>query len=145
MKHSEIRKLISEAVAEVISEAKSDEEKPYYTPEQKRQFKDKIRKFNGYSDTIARSDIVAVYKDIKSIVEFAENHIADASGEWFDDVTTTRHIKRLKESMKVFEKTASESIKLQQRLESAYEDIGETLSKYYIIVSSNDNNYDFTI
>ena len=42
-------------------------------------------------------------------------------------------MKQLKESFKVFEKTAGEVHTLQQRLESAYEDMGGTLNKYYKI------------
>ena len=42
-------------------------------------------------------------------------------------------MKQLGESFKVFEKTAKEISTLQQRLESAYEDIGNTLGKYYDI------------
>jgi len=42
-------------------------------------------------------------------------------------------MKQLKEAYKVFEKTANEVHTLQQRLESAYEDMGGTLNKYYKI------------
>ncbi len=42
-------------------------------------------------------------------------------------------MKQLKEAFKVFEKTAGEVHTLQQRLESAYEDMGGTLNKYYKI------------
>ena len=50
---------------------------------------------------------------------------------WFDDVTVNRHMKSLKESYKIFEKTTNEIMSSQQRLESAYEDIAEVLGKYY--------------
>ena len=42
-------------------------------------------------------------------------------------------MKHLNDSVKLFEKTAKEISVLQQRLESSYEDIGSTLSKYYAI------------
>ena len=40
-------------------------------------------------------------------------------------------MKQLKEAYKVFEKTSTEMDGLQQRLESAYEDMGTVLNKYY--------------
>jgi hypothetical protein len=42
-------------------------------------------------------------------------------------------MKQLGEAYKVFAKTANEVHTLQQRLESAYEDMGGTLNKYYKI------------
>jgi hypothetical protein len=42
-------------------------------------------------------------------------------------------MKQMNEAMKVFEKTSGEMSGLQQRLESAYEDMGGTLNKYYKI------------
>ena len=39
----------------------------------------------------------------------------------------------MNEAMKVFEKTAGEMSGLQQRLESAYEDMGTVLNRYYKI------------
>jgi hypothetical protein len=40
-------------------------------------------------------------------------------------------MKTLKESYKIFEKTATEMNALQPRLSAAYEDIAEVLQKYY--------------
>ena len=73
------------------------------------------------------------YKNIKKIVEFASKNIVDESGDWFDGVTLSRHTRKMNESFKVFEKTVMEITKLQQRLESVYEEIGETLGRYYEI------------
>jgi hypothetical protein len=53
--------------------------------------------------------------------------------DWFDANTVNRHMKHLGEAYKIFEKTSQEMSVLQQRLESAYEDIGSTLGKYYDI------------
>ena len=65
--------------------------------------------------------------------EVAEALTLQESEHWFDNVTTGRHMKQLKEAYKVFSKTANEVQTLQQRLESAYEDMGTTLNKYYKI------------
>lgn len=142
MKINEFRKLVSEAVHKVLAEGvndhSNDEASVTYSPEQKQQYIESIARFNEYGNSIYRkSDISDSYKAINSIVEFACQNLVEESGEWFDNVTTGRHAKRLKESMKVFEKTANEVMKLQQRLESAYEDIGETLGKYYKITDNS--------
>ena len=132
----ELKKMIAKAVNEVLKEGITEKQPkdPILTPEEKRAFKEQVSRFNEYGEAIYRqNNIREAYKNIKSIVEFASKHIVEESGDWFDQVTLGRHSKKLKESMKVFEKTVAESIKLQQRLESAYEDIGETLNKYYEI------------
>ena len=74
-----------------------------------------------------------VTKTLQSVVEQAEKVTISESEHWFDNVTTSRHMKQLGEAYKVFEKTAKEVHTLQQRLESAYEDMGGTLNKYYKI------------
>ena len=51
----------------------------------------------------------------------------------FDGITVGRHVKRMNESFKIFEKTLREVHTLQQRLESTYDEIGEVLGKYYEI------------
>jgi hypothetical protein len=50
---------------------------------------------------------------------------------WFDGVTVQRHMKQLKEAYKILQKTAGELRQSQQRFESAYDDIGTVLGKYY--------------
>lgn len=130
-----IKKLISETVKDVLNEATEDQRQTLkFTSEQQREFFESIKRFNEHSSNIyRRNNILDSYKQIKSIVEFASQHLVEESGEWFDNMTAGRHSRRLKESFKVFEKTVSEVMRLQQRLESAYDDIGETLNKYYEI------------
>ena len=67
------------------------------------------------------------------LIEAASQLTLAETEDWFDGVTVGRHMKHLGESYKIFEKTAQEMSTLQQRLESAYEDIGGTLNKYYDI------------
>ena len=45
-------------------------------------------------------------------------------------------MKQLKEAFKVFEKTATEMNTMQQRLESAYDDMGVVLNRYYQVNNS---------
>lgn len=137
MPMSELRKIIASAVSEVINEGinqDKEQERPRLTPEEKQQYLEAIGRFNEYGKQIYRStDMKEAASRIKKIVEFASTNIVDESGDWFDKVTLSRHSKKMQESVKLFEKTAQEITQLQQRLESVYEEIGETLGKYYEI------------
>ena len=72
-------------------------------------------------------------------MERAEKVTMQASEHWFDNMTVSRHMKQMNEAMKVFEKTAGEVHGLQQRLESAYEDMGSVLNKYYKVNEALDS------
>ena len=85
-------------------------------------------------DNIYRnSSLREITEELGHIVKVAESLTIQESEHWFDNVTTSRHMKQLREAYKVFEKTAGEVHTLQQRLESAYEDMGGVLNKYYRI------------
>jgi hypothetical protein len=135
----ELRKIIESSVAEVLNEnvggeKEEQEQSPILTPEEKKQYVEAISQFNEYGKSIyRRNELKKSFHEIKKIVEFASKNIVDESGDWFDKVTLNRHSKKLNESLKIFEKTAQEMTQLQQRLESVYEEIGETLGKYYDI------------
>jgi hypothetical protein len=136
---SELKSMIKKSVKEVMNPVEKvgppkTQEEPLLTPEQKKEFIESVSRFNEYGNAIYRgNNLKEAYKNIKKVVEFASKHITEQSGDWFDTVTLGRHSKKLKESMKIFEKTTAEMIKLQQRLESTYEDMGQTLGKYYEI------------
>ena len=135
---SELKKIINSVVSDVINENidqdKEEKEEVKLTPEQKQQYIESISKFNEYGKSIYRSDEVSeTFNRIKELVEFASKNIVDESGDWFDKVTLTRHSKKMQESLKIFEKTATEMTQLQQRLEAVYEEIGQTLGRYYKI------------
>ncbi|WWT39310.1 hypothetical protein [Microcystis phage Mel-JY01] len=134
------QKIVQEVVREVIAENVSgkknedDASKPVFTPEQKRAYLEAISRFNEYGSSVYReNNLKEITEQMRKMVEFASHNITEESGEWFDGVTIGRHTKKLSESFKLFEKTANEMYTLQQRLESVYEEIGETLGKYYEI------------
>jgi len=77
-----------------------------------------------------------VTKTLQSVVEQAEKVTLSETEHWFDTVTTSRHMKQMNEAFKVFEKTSTEIGGLQQRLESAYDDMGTVLNRYYKIGES---------
>ena len=102
------------------------------TSEQKKAFTEAVGNYHTMGDNIYRnSSLREITEELGHIVKIAESLTLQESEHWFDNVTTTRHMKQLKEAYKVFEKTAGEVHTLQQRLESAYEDMGTVLNRYY--------------
>ena len=135
-KKKKISKMVSETVKRILREEEQPEQEkePSLTPEQKQLYIELIGKYNQYGESIYRQGkLKETYKNIKKIVEFASKNIVDESGDWFDGVTLSRHSRKMNESFKIFEKTVMEITKLQQRLETVYEEIGETLGRYYEI------------
>ena len=103
---------------------------------QKRAFLEAVYNFAGHSNNIYRpADLKETSKALGQMIEAASALTLHETEDWFDNVTVGRHMKHLGEAHKIFEKTAHEIGVLQQRLESAYEDIGGTLSKYYDVNS----------
>ena len=127
----ELSQMISDAVEEVMRERFSVKK---LTPEQKQKYLDAISYYKIHDEIIYRSTKLKESVDlIKSLVEFASKNMIEESGDWFEGVSQTRNSKALKESIKVFEKTANKIIKMQQTLESIYEHIGRSLGKFYNI------------
>jgi hypothetical protein len=101
---------------------------------EKAAFLQEVSKFNEYGSQIYRTEgLREAAKAINNIVENAERIALQETEEWFDDVTVKRNMKSLKSNNEQFMKTVNEVAKLQQRLESLYEEMGSTLSRYYEI------------
>lgn len=101
---------------------------------EKTQFLEEVSRFNEYGSKIYRTDNLreAALK-INHIVESAERIALQETDEWFDEITVKRNMKSLKSNNEQFQRTIKEVTKLQQRLESLYEEMGHTLSRYYEI------------
>jgi ABC-type uncharacterized transport system substrate-binding protein len=96
-----------------------------------------VANFKAIGESVYGSaDLQEVVSKISEIVEQAEVLTMQESEHWFDNVTVSRHMKQLKEAFKVFEKTATEMNTMQQRLESAYDDMGVVLNRYYQVNNS---------
>ena len=116
-----------------------DEKEAAITSEQKKSFTEAVGNYHQMGESIYRnSSLREITEQLGNIVKVAESLTLQESEHWFDNVTTSRHMKQLREAYKVFEKTAGEVHTLQQRLESAYEDMGGTLNKYYKISEAMD-------
>jgi len=99
---------------------------------EKSQALDEIKKYQEIGEIIYRAEgLKEAAGKISKIVESAEKMVLSETEEWFDEVTVKRNMKELNNNNKEFNKTVSEVSKLQQRLESLYEEMGNNLSRYY--------------
>jgi hypothetical protein len=131
IKVEDLRKMVQDAVEEVMSERLSMKK---LTPEQKQKYIESISKYNEYGNVISRSkQLTEVTNEIRNIIEFASKNMVEESGDWFEGISHRRNSKKLKESFKLFEKTVEKIVKLQSTLESIYEGMGNNLSKFYQI------------
>ena len=114
------------------------------TNEEKMAFLEAVKSYRTFGESIYRKDGLAeVYESIKSVVENASKHMVKETEGSFDGITVGRHVKRMNESFKVFEKTLRDVVTLEQRLTSSYDDIGETLQKYYEIADLSTEGNEF--
>jgi hypothetical protein len=108
------------------------------TNEEKRAFLEAVASYHQFGEMIShKGNLSEIHENIKTIVENASSLTIKETGDWFDRVTVQRHMKSMNESYKVFSNSISEVVQLQQRLESAYDEIGEVLGKYYEIKEGN--------
>lgn len=137
MSEIKLKDLLSEKWNTNPKEEKQEQQIPKYSTKEKKEFMEQVAKFNEYGNKIYRNyDLAEITQTIKNISEMASNILLDeVSNEdtWFDSITINKNVKSLRESIKIFEKTAKELLTLQHRFENAYEDIGNNLSKYYKI------------
>ena len=109
-----------------------EDEEQKMTSEQRRTFLEAVANFHKIGEMVYRQDTLReVTKTLGNIIEQAEKLTISESEHWFDNVTVSRHMKQMNEAFKVFEKTSKEMSGLQQRLESAYDDMGMVLNRYY--------------
>ncbi len=114
-----------------------EEEEVKMTKEDRSAFLEAVSNFHKLGEMVyAKGGLQEVTKTLQSVVEQAEKVTLSETEHWFDNVTTSRHMKQMNEAFKVFEKTSKEMTGLQQRLESAYEDMGTVLNRYYKIGES---------
>jgi hypothetical protein len=111
-----------------------------FTSEQRDAFLEAVKQYKKYGESVYRKKgLTEVCESIKGLVEVANRVTIKETGDWFDGVTVSRHLKRMNESYKVFAKTLTEVDTLQQRMESSYDEIGEVLGKYYEIYNGDDS------
>lgn len=128
----ELQKHLKESVTFEIGET-DDKEAPMSIEEKKR-FIQSVYRFAEYANSVRREhNLLEVCKRMNEMIGAAQKLTLAETQDSFDAVTVKRHMKELNDRYNLFEKTAKEMHTLQQRLESAYDDIGQVLNKYYEI------------
>ena len=108
----------------------------HITKEQKKAFMEAVRGFSKLGESVYGStNLRELCEKVKYMVETANQVTLSEHEEWFDKITVSRNMKEIANSYKVFEKTAQEMSVLRERLEAAYEDVGNGLSRYFEIDS----------
>lgn len=116
-----------------------EEETKGMTNEEKKAFLEAVSAYRQLGEMIShKGDLREIHESIKKIVENANSLTLKETGDWFDKVTVNRHMKSMNESYKIFSTSIKEVVTLQQRMESAYDEIGEVLGKYYEIKEGNE-------
>ena len=123
---------MSKNILKQLSEAISNTGASKMKLNEKAQVLEEIKEYGTFEEVIYRSEgLKEAANRISEIVEKAEQVALQETEEWFDEVTVKRNMKELNNNNKEFTKTVSEIGKLQQRLESLYEEMGNNLSRYY--------------
>ena len=123
---------MSKNILKQLSEAISNTGAAKMKLTEKAQVLEEIKEYGTFEEVIYRSEgLKEAANRISEIVEKAEQVALQETEEWFDEVTVKRNMKELNNNNKEFTKTVSEIGKLQQRLESLYEEMGNNLSRYY--------------
>ena len=136
----QLGKVYSDPYAKPFVKENEDEESSEMTTEQKHAFLEAVKAYKSFGETVYRNEgLSEVYESIRGLVEVAGKNMVKETEGSFDGITVSRHVKRMNESFKIFEKTLREVATLQQRLESSYDEIGETLGKYYEINETDDS------
>ena len=135
----QLGKVYSDPYAKSFVKENENEESSEMTTEQKHAFLEAVKAYKSFGETVYRNEgLSEVYESIRGLVEAAGKNMVKETEGSFDGITVSRHVKRMNESFKIFEKTLREVGTLQQRLESSYDEIGETLGKYYEINESEE-------
>jgi len=117
----------------LVNESWLDEKKKL-TKEEKKQFLEKISKYNDFGKAIySEHNLIDVAKSLSELAENAEHLALTESGDEFDRITVGRNMKELKNLSHQFVKVATESQALKQRMTGLYEDMGGIIGRYYDI------------
>jgi hypothetical protein len=114
-----------------ILEMINGEEAPKMTREEKAAFLESVKNFSALGESVyGKNNLQELCERVRDIVDKGQRVMTE-SGDWFESVEHKKGFKRIEEDYKMFEETAKEMSRLQERLSIAYENIGQGLSRYY--------------
>ena len=107
--------------------------------ESKSSFFKSVNEYANLGKDIYRSHrLKEIAEMVTKMCESAEHITLTETEDWFDGVSVKRDMKAVREAAKLFGRTTEDMGKMQQRLESLYEEIGIKLGKYYNISEAMD-------
>jgi ABC-type transporter Mla subunit MlaD len=68
---------------------------------------------------------------ISKVVDTANRLVTESDDDLVEKVATGRHVKLMESALKAFQQSANEVMIHERRMESAFQDITETMKKYY--------------
>lgn len=124
-----------------LHESLNQSQKPVISMDTKRKFLEIVSTFGSYRRQLERrEDLQKAAKTIGGIVEAArELTLTEAGDANIDPVTVKRNMKELQKLQAEFDKTCDEASKVDQRLQSIYEEMGTILNRYYEISDISDD------
>lgn len=115
----------------MILETLLDDQPKPMSKEEKLAVMQEIKNFSALGESVyGKGDIEAMAERVRNIVESAQRVMTEKA-DWFDQVSLKRENKRLQEDYKIFEDACKEMKMLQERMAMAYENIGQTLNRYF--------------
>jgi hypothetical protein len=101
--------------------------------EEKRAFAEGLNRFSEISESMrARGTQLKEAVDrMTSMVETAGRMISESDGDMVDKINSKRHLEYVNKALAEMQKSVSEVMIHERRMEAACEDIREGLSKYY--------------
>ena len=101
--------------------------------EEKQQFVQEVANFSALGESVyGKGDLEQIVERVKNIVERADK-IMTESDDWMSNVAHKKNNKRMHEDYRDFEQAARELKEAQDRMALAYENIGQHLSRYFVV------------
>jgi hypothetical protein len=124
--------MLNKSKLQIIQEMLSGESQPApLTKEEKQQFKEALMNFSALGESVyGKGNLKQMTERVGKIIETAQRVVTEDK-DWFDEMAHKKNLKRLEEDYKMFQETAQEMSRLQERLSLSYESIGQGLNRYF--------------
>jgi len=103
------------------------------TSDDKKYLRQKITQYNELGTQLSINNLNETVGIIIKLTKYAKHIIEQNPKDWWDNMTISRDMKHLIDSVKLLEKTSNEIKQLNHRLYATYEDIGYKLNRYFKI------------
>jgi len=111
-----------------------DIEGPVLSEEAKNGFLRLVATYAEYGKRLERSHSLSeIAKELGTVANAAEAFTMNEADDWFDQVTIKRNMKELKKFNEEFIKTSQDAIKLENRMNALFDDMGHVLGRYFEI------------